>query len=129
MPLPIRPLALAATLALGGLAAPGASHAMGHDEGVTIVFELHLEDMTSERAAISHLQPVIDFVRRQDGHIESVLLRGEAGSPSDFVHVTRWHSVADWEAMFESAEFLAILSDMMPGFAPAAAQVWRPLSN
>ena len=91
------------------------------------MFALDLQDMSSERAALSQLQPVVDFVRLSDGYIEDVILRGEEGSTSDFLHVTRWETVSDWEAMFESAEFLGILDDMMPGFAPSAAQVWRPV--
>ena len=126
MPPTLRPPAAAIALA-AALAAPVSGHAMGHDEGVTIVFALNLQDMSSERAALSELQPVIDFVRASDGYIEDVVLRGEEGSTSDFLHVTRWEAVADWEAMFESAEFLAILTGMMPGFAPSAAQVWRPV--
>ena len=106
---------------------PVAGHAMGHGEGVTIVFEPDLQDMASGRAAPPELRPMIDFARQSDGDIEDVVPRGEERGTAGILHATPRVGVADRVAMFGSAAVLGSPTDTTPGFARSAAQARRPV--
>ena len=118
----MRPLAFAAALTL---ATPGA---FAQDEdGITVAFALNLAEGSVTRGALASLEPIRAFVREQPGLIDEQLLRGEVGSSEDYIHVTRWERLEDWEAMFTDQAFLDLLTATDPEFEPTTAEVYTPV--
>ena len=121
----MRTLAIAAALA-----ASPAGLALAQDlgpEGVTVVFALDLSEDSSRGAAVSSIQPILDYVRDQPGLIDEQLLRGTVDTSQDYVHVMRWELLEDFEAMFNDQAFLDILMAIDPGFEQTAAEVYLPV--
>lgn len=119
----LRACALAASLAVGAaLIAP--SPALSQEGEVTIVMNLQLVEGTAMRRALTSVRPILEHIRAQPGLISETLLMGSVDVSQDYVHVTRWESVEDWEALHEDQAFLDLLSAMNPGFEPAIAQVY-----
>ena len=114
----MRPLALAAALA--ALATP----ALSQGGEVTIVMNLELSEGASIREALTSIRPVLERIREQPGLIEETLLMGSVDVSQDYVHVMRWQSVEDWEALYEDSAFLEELSTMNPAFEASIAEVY-----
>lgn len=125
----MKTLALAAALAAPlALAAPTGAPAHDTEEGVAVVFALNVPEGGADGGeAVASLNPIREFVRAQPGLLDEQLLQGQVGVAQDYLHVTRWERLEDWEAMFEDQAFLDILTGIDPRFEPAQAEIYLPV--
>ena len=113
--------ALATPLVLSAVAAPA------QEGGVMVAFALNLPEDGTGRGALASLEPIREFVRGRPGLIDEVLPEGEVGSSGDFLHVTRWERLEDWEAMFLDQAFLELLTATDPQFEATTAEVYTAM--
>lgn len=124
----MRAIAIAAALAAAGAGAPAPAHdAEGAEGAVTVVLVLDVAEGSAPRAAAAAVEPIRAYVRTRPGLLDEAMLRGTVETSEDFLHVTRWEALEDWEAMFADQAFLDILSGIDPQFDASAAEVYLPL--
>lgn len=121
----MRAIAIAAALAAAGAGAP--APAQDAEGAVTVVLVLDVAEGSAPRAAAAAVEPIRAYVRTRPGLLDEAMLRGTVETSEDFLHVTRWEALEDWEAMFADQAFLDILSGIDPQFDASAAEVYLPL--
>jgi len=73
---------------------------------VTVVVELTLKANNLPQQALMPLSDLRSLMRKQPGFLSDELLQNlNAGNAPQYVHVSRWASIAYWAAMFSKAEF------------------------
>ena len=66
----------------------------------------------STRAQLQERMGAIrDYIRKQPGYIENALMENRSGNGKpDFVGVSRWKSLKDWEALWLKPEFQKLVA-------------------
>lgn len=95
--------------------------------GVAVAIALDLPQGGSSRAGLASIEPIRTFVRGRPGLVEERLLQGQVDSANDFIHLTVWERLEDWEALFEDQAFLDLLSATDPQFEPSLAEVYTSI--
>lgn len=113
-----------ALLAATALALPLPAQAQ-QMSGATVVIMLEVEEGRVTNEALAALQPILNHIREQDGLVGDRLLQNGTDT-SRYVHVMEWVSQEAWESLYEDQEFLDLLTEMKPGFAPATGEVYTP---
>jgi hypothetical protein len=110
-------------------AAPALSQGAASPPGGTIVVLLFtVTPGTPTTTAVAGMKDVIAFVRRQPGLLEEALLASSfPGNKPSHIHLMRWRSLSDWEALHELPEFLSLLQSKGALFEWRPAEVFIPV--
>lgn len=124
---------LAAATLLAGLWLLPASQALSQDAasppgGTIVVMLLTVTPGTPTTSAVAGMKEILAFVKRQPGLIEEVLLASSfRGNRPSHIHLMRWRSLSDWEALHNSPEFLSLLQSKGALFEWRPAEVFVPV--
>lgn len=95
-----------------------------------IVVPYMVEPGRSRTDAMQAIENIAAELRAQPGFVDAQLL--EEGAPDgqqQFVHVTRWGSFDDWNAVSGSADFQKVLDANLPYVRVNLTQVYRPVER
>lgn len=111
----------------GGSADRSAATAAGD---TVIVVPYTVEPGRSRADAVKAIGDIAANMRTQPGHVDARLLEESApGVQPQFVHVTRWRSFDDWNALSGSPEFQKVLDRNLPAVRVSLAQVYKPVAK
>ena len=102
--------------------APALSQSAASPPGGTVVVLLFtVTPGTPTATAVAGMKDILAFAKTQPGLIEEVLLASTfPGNKPSHIHLMRWRSLSDWEALHDSPEFLSLPR------SKAALFEWRP---
>ena len=105
------PAVLAMALFAGGAAQADIPQVVASDDTamVTVVVEIQLRPGTEPAAALEALADLRSLMRRQPGFVSEQLLKNlNPASTPQFVHTSRWATIAYWGAMFARPDFVGL---------------------
>lgn len=105
------PAVLAMALIAGGTVRADTPQVVASDATamVTVVVEIQLRPGTEPAAAQEALADLRTLMRRQPGFVSEQLLKNlNPASTPQFVHTSRWATIAYWSAMFARPEFVGL---------------------
>jgi hypothetical protein len=131
MSLSRRSFAAAVLLAALWLApvSPALSQSAASPPGGTIVVLLFtVTPGTPTATAVAGMKGVLAFMKTQPGLLEESLLASSfPGNKPSHIHLMRWRSLSDWEALHNSPEFLSLLQSKGALFEWRPAEVFVPV--
>ena len=101
--------------------APALSQSAPPPGGTVVVMLFTVTPGTPTATAVSGMKEILAFAKTQPGLIDEVLLASTfPDNKPSHIHLMRWRSLSDWEALHDSPEFLSLLR------SKAALFEWRP---
>jgi len=104
------------------------AQAASASNNTTVVMLLTVHEGQPAAPAVAAMKEIVAFIGKATGLIDqSLLVSSFPNNKPSHVHIMRWNSIKDWEALSSSQEFLDLVSSNTMLFDLKTAEVFTPV--